>query len=65
MTEHQIADRAKRHGLRIFKLKPIVQDTYLLINTEQKKIAGKFPMTLHNGFICRLTQRRENNVQNL
>ena len=46
MTEHQIADRAKRHGLRIFKLKPIVQDTYLLINTEQKKIAGKFPMTL-------------------
>ena len=45
MTETQISERANKHGLKLFKMKPVVQEAFLLVDTQRQKVAGKFPMT--------------------
>ena len=46
MTETQISVRANKYGLKSIKLKPIVQETFLLVDTQRQKVVGKFPMTV-------------------
>ena len=45
MVKAKLDKRATRHGLKLFKLEPVVQEIFLLINIQEQKVVGKFPMT--------------------